>query len=167
MKSKLILILFCFISANIYAQGGTVKGKVIDAKDSLALIGANVIILNTKLGAATDINGFYEINNIPAGIYSVKVGFVGYTEVVSKNVHVKNSEDLTLNFKLEWDSTSTVIIVMEKTKPERIRRGCGIIPWSVDMIAIKEYYYLYMLDSLKQNPPKLKPVLIKPPRIEK
>jgi hypothetical protein len=58
MKSKLMLILFCFISVNIYAQGGTVKGKVIDAKDSLALIGANVIILKTKLGAATDINGF-------------------------------------------------------------------------------------------------------------
>jgi hypothetical protein len=56
---------------------------------------------------------------------------------------------------------------MEKTEPERIRRGCGIIPWSVDMIPIKEYYYLYMLDSLKQNPPKLKRVVIKSPRIEK
>jgi hypothetical protein len=145
---------------NIFAQGGTIKGKVIDAADSVTLIGANVIILGHNLGAATDINGYYKINNIPPGTYSIKTSFIGYAPTVRENVKVKNSDDLILNFKLEWDYNSPVVIIQEKPFPHKMVRSCEP-PWSVDMIPIIEIYHINLLDSIKIHPPDLKPVVVK------
>jgi hypothetical protein len=164
MKFKIIVIILCFISLNIYAQGGTIKGKVIDAKDSEALIGANVIILDTRLGAATDISGFYEIKKIPPGTHTIKVAFVGYTDFITEGIKITNSDILTLNFELVWDYNSPVEIIQKKPLYKKMPRGCGL--WPADMIPIKELYFINMIDSLKRNPPELKPVVVKPPRIE-
>ncbi|HSW55930.1 MAG TPA: carboxypeptidase-like regulatory domain-containing protein [Ignavibacteriaceae bacterium] len=154
-----------FLSINILAQGGTIKGKVIDAADSVTLIGANVIILGHNLGAATDINGYYKISNIPPGTYSIRTSFVGYAPTVRENVNVKNSDDLILDFELEDDSTLPSIVILEKSWFEKIIPACTP-PWSVDMIPIREIYYLNIVERFKLNPPDVKPVMVEHPIIE-
>jgi len=147
---------------NNYAQGGTIKGRVIDKESSEVLIGANIIVLLTKLGAATDVNGYYEIQNIFPGIYNIKVSYVGYSSVTLEGARVTNAGPLILNFELEWDHYSSVDIFQEKPKQ---KTACTLVvpTESGDYIPIKEFYFINMLDSLKQNPPELKPVdIIKP-----
>ena len=70
-KSVLIISFFLFISTELFAQGKIV-GHVKDKATNEPLIGVNVIILNTYLGAATDIEGDYVIVNVPVGVYSVQ-----------------------------------------------------------------------------------------------
>ena len=61
------------------------------------MTGANVILEKTQnptsittLGSATDLDGFYKIQNIPIGEYSVSVLYIGY-ENQKKIIKVKES----------------------------------------------------------------------------
>ena len=68
------------------AQTGKIKGKILDAENGDPLIGANILIVGTSLGAATDANGDYNITNVEAGVYSVKASYVGYQAKTISNI---------------------------------------------------------------------------------
>ena len=73
------LTIFLIFSCNSFAgTTGKIAGKIIDATTNETLIGVNVIIVGTTMGAATDINGEYYILNIPPGTYEVKASLIGY-----------------------------------------------------------------------------------------
>ena len=59
---NLILLISFFTILN--GQNSSLSGKVIDASNGTPLIGANVMIDGTSLGAATDENGKYLIENL-------------------------------------------------------------------------------------------------------
>jgi outer membrane receptor protein involved in Fe transport len=78
---------------------GKITGKVVDAKDKSALIGATVKVSNGS-GAITDDNGEYTILNVDVGTYSVTASYIGYDPQSVTEVRV--SADLTtqVNFSL-------------------------------------------------------------------
>lgn len=114
------ILFFLIFSLSVFAQTGTLKGKVVDKEDGEILIGANVILLGTKFGAASDIDGNYEIKNIPVGNYSVKVSFVGYKTYEMKSIRLIAS-DCILDFELGIDKDSDVLIVREKPTFKSVR----------------------------------------------
>ena len=63
----LSLIVIFFFTTLLYADNGTIKGRIVDSETGEALPGANVAILGTGLGAATDLRGNYTIGNVPPG----------------------------------------------------------------------------------------------------
>lgn len=96
------LILFvCFSTGAAFAAAsGVVEGTVKDAQTGDALPGANVLIVGTSLGAATDLNGRFVINSVEAGSYTIKTTYVGYTTKETP-VTVKSGETVILTIKLE------------------------------------------------------------------
>ena len=62
------------------------------------LIGANVMLENTILGSATDIDGMFTIINVPAGTYTLVVSYVGYQETRITDIEVKANESYKLDF---------------------------------------------------------------------
>lgn len=102
------------ISFPLFAGGGSIKGKVTDKATTEALIGANVVIQSLQTGAATDIDGLYEIKNIPAGTYTIKASYVGYESFEHKDVVLKNFQVVELNFELESDFILQEIVVVDK-----------------------------------------------------
>jgi TonB-dependent receptor len=79
--SKFIFtILLSVISVTlIHAQGkGRIAGTVIDSTTNEPLVGANVLLVGTSLGAATDLEGKYVIAQIEPGTYKVAVRYIGY-----------------------------------------------------------------------------------------
>ncbi|MDP1995199.1 MAG: carboxypeptidase-like regulatory domain-containing protein, partial [Ignavibacteria bacterium] len=99
-----LLFLFVF-SVTIFAgQTGKISGKVVDAETGEAIIGANIVIEGTFLGAAADFDGYYFINNIPPGEYRIVASAVGYQKVVIQKVHVKI--DLTTKLDIKMSSQS-------------------------------------------------------------
>lgn len=79
---------------------GKVAGLVRDAETDEPLIGCNVIIEGTDLGAATDLTGNYVILNVPPDIYQIRASMIGYTEMVVRNVQVSVDLTTTLHFDL-------------------------------------------------------------------
>ena len=76
------------------------KGVLFDEKNGEAIPFANVVLDGTGHGCATDINGFFLINKVPEGKYTLKVKYVGYEEyseevtlvknkIVTKTIHLK------------------------------------------------------------------------------
>ena len=107
MMKKLFVFLLVF-SIPYLVMGGTtgkIAGFVKDSETGEPLPGVNIIIEGTTMGAATDINGYYYIINVPVGTYTLKASMVGYHTQTIKNVKI--SIDLTahVNFSL----TSTVL----------------------------------------------------------
>src|SRR5574341_417543 len=95
---------------------GKIKGKVTDRETGEPLPGANVLIVGTTFGAASDFNGEFVILNIPPGIYTLKATFIGYQEVSIANLRVNADLTTEANFKMPTTAVEVgeVSIVAER-----------------------------------------------------
>ncbi|MFZ1518070.1 MAG: TonB-dependent receptor [Ignavibacteriaceae bacterium] len=100
----------------LFSQTGKIVGKVLDKESGEALIGANVLIEGTNLGAATDVSGDYVILNIPPGSYTITAKYIGFRDVRIENIKVSVNLTTEANFDLpsETYETETVIVVAPK-----------------------------------------------------
>ena len=100
-----ILLIFSGLllaGTNGYAQQeGRIAGTIRDAETGEPLIGANVLVLGTSLGAATDLNGQFEIPHVRPGEYTLRVTYIGYETQLITGVKVKPGETTTLEIQLK------------------------------------------------------------------
>ena len=102
---KLIRLLFLLIlSTSTAFSQGIIRGKISNPVNNEPVAFANVLILNTDLGAVTDENGNYEINSIPPGLYNVRASFVGYKMQTVFEVQVTLAKPVQLDFRLEEEA---------------------------------------------------------------
>jgi outer membrane receptor protein involved in Fe transport len=83
---------------------GKIAGRLVDKATGEPLVGANVMVLATRLGAAADASGNYFIINVPPGTYTVQASMMGFSTVRMQNVRV--SVNSTVNLKFEMDKTA-------------------------------------------------------------
>lgn len=134
MKKYLyIFLLFQFSILNLQWVSAqcTVKGVLFDESNGEAIPFANVVLDGTSHGCATDINGFFLINKIPAGQYTLKVKYMGYEEysetitlakgkTITRTIHLKpaaqmlKAVEITDN-KVEERRTQTQVSVEKLT----------------------------------------------------
>ncbi|MFH0735217.1 MAG: TonB-dependent receptor [bacterium] len=119
-KSKILLILllgliYLIPNSSFGQTSGKISGKVLDV-DGSPLIGANIIIDGTSLGAAADYDGYYSIMNVRVGTYTIRARYIGYqTKIIQK---VKVNADQTTKLDIELSSSvlqgNEVVIVAKK-----------------------------------------------------
>ena len=107
-----LFLTIIFLSPLIYSQG-TVKGTVSDAKGN-AIVGANVFLLNTSLGAATDLDGNYIIKNVPAKNYTLIISAVSYKKQLV-DITVSSGQTLEENATLKEDVLQMESVVITGT----------------------------------------------------
>jgi len=73
---------------------GSIRGQVIDADTQAPLAGTNVVVVGTKRGAATDLEGHFDIPNIAVGYYTLQFDYIGYAQLRKTDVIVR-SERIT------------------------------------------------------------------------
>lgn len=81
-------------------ESGSVRGKVTDAQTGEALASANIYLVGTTIGAASKLNGEYEILAIPQGTYTLRATFIGYKQKDSV-IQLRPGVTLTLNIRME------------------------------------------------------------------
>ena len=114
MKKYFLLILL--IPSLIYSgTTGKLSGAIKDAVTGEPLVGANIIFINTDLGAASDINGNFVILNIPPGSYSVKISYIGYESIIVTEVQIIVDQTTVLSVELKPESVQVgeVVVVAE------------------------------------------------------
>jgi hypothetical protein len=86
----------------LWAQGttGKVEGTVSDPSGQ-PVAGAQVLVRGTALGAVTNSSGYYFINNVPAGTYTLMAVYIGFQPNEVRNVRVLADQTLTVNFGLQ------------------------------------------------------------------
>ena len=79
---KNLIYFFIFLPALLFAKiDGTINGFVRDEANGESLPYVNVSIKNTQLGAATNDLGYYVINNVPPGEYTLLFSMIGFARV--------------------------------------------------------------------------------------
>ncbi len=107
-----LIILLLAACGNLYA--GKITGHVVDSETGDPIIGANIFLENTSLGAASDLDGRFLIMKVPAGNYTLVVSVVGYTEMRIKNVGVKDASDVVkLDVVVKPEILTTDVVVVE------------------------------------------------------
>jgi len=134
--AALVFIQFSVICfAQIEIQKGTIKGKILDKESGEVLIGANVILLNTRLGASSDRKGNFVISSIPFGEYTLKVSYIGYKNATLDTVKVIGGETTNLNIELENSFLDIPAVVVTANKRTQ---SFTDLPVSIDIIPRKE-----------------------------
>lgn len=114
---KYAMFLVVFLPLITFAQTGKIVGKVLDLETGEVLIGANIVVEGTQLGAATDLNGEYFILNVPPGTYTVTARFIGYRAERISNIKVSVNLTTEVNFNLPSESYQTDLITVVAPKP--------------------------------------------------
>ncbi|RPH92138.1 MAG: carboxypeptidase-like regulatory domain-containing protein, partial [Calditrichaeota bacterium] len=98
-RSKLLFVLFSFcLLHTLPAQTtGKIAGNVVDGQSGEPLPGANITLVGTHLGAASDEDGSFYIINVLPGIYTVRVQMMGYETLVLTEARVSVNRTLEVS----------------------------------------------------------------------
>jgi iron complex outermembrane recepter protein len=106
------LLLSVFVSAG-FSQTGSISGTVTD-QNNQPLPGATIQLSNLNLGTATDVEGNYELLEVPIGNRVVIVRFVGY-RTVRQSVEIESARNHEVNFSLSPDPLGLDEIIVSGT----------------------------------------------------
>lgn len=105
-KKIFIVLLCCFLCVGtLFSQTSSIRGFVYKKKNGEPVIFTNVFLKGTSYGATTDVNGFFNINKIPPGKYTLLVTFLGY-DSLSMPVKLKKGEIITKKLFLTESSVN-------------------------------------------------------------
>ncbi len=124
MKIHAFLLSFYFISGliapRLHAQSIVkIDGYVVDW-NGMPLDGANVVVVGTAVGASTNENGYFAIENLFAGEYDVQAGYLGFQSQTRKDVVVSKESRVTVHFRLLPMVIRLREIVVKANKPQDV-----------------------------------------------
>lgn len=103
-------------SSVLLAQTGSINGNISDSRSKETIIGANVFIEGTTIGAATDLDGNFEIGSLRPGKYTVVVKYVSYKDQFISDVEVQSGKKTTLTISLVEDIAELAEVVVTAKK---------------------------------------------------
>ena len=102
-----VRMLFAFLLFLVSAGGAaaqTSTGKIqgtVTGPDGAAVSRAQILVVGTAFGAVSDEKGYYFINNVPPGTYTLRAQFIGFAPTDLTGVRVLGGQTLTQNFPMK------------------------------------------------------------------
>ena len=112
-------LLLALVATPLAAQEtGKIQGRVTDAASGQPIAGAQVVIVGTRLGNITNAEGFYFINNVPAGLQDIQAQYIGYQTVSVRQQRVLAGQTTTQNFSLQQSAVEIAALeIVGETRP--------------------------------------------------
>lgn len=121
MRMMLLLLFGSFLALTVRAQTGVICGTVTDARYKEPLIGATVVIEGTGIGAITDMDGNFRIEQIEPGKYTIVASYVSYQTSIIKDVAVVARQEAVLRIELsdaDLQLQNVVVVAQRKLGTE-------------------------------------------------
>jgi hypothetical protein len=117
MRKLLYLLSILLFTSTVFAQTGNIRGFVYEKSSGEPIMFCSVFLKGTTIGAATDINGMYNISKVKTGDYTLMVTYIGY-DTSSVNITLKSGQILTQNLQISESSVqlNEVRISAERTE---------------------------------------------------
>lgn len=111
----LLGLMLAWFASSAVAQGtsGKIQGRVVDAESGNPVAGAQVVVLGTRLGNLSDPQGYYFINNVPAGLYNIQAQYIGYQTTTVQGQRVNAGYTTTVNFRLSLQAVAIEAITVQ------------------------------------------------------
>jgi len=134
MIKSIPLLFLLTLSNQLAAQTGVITGKITDVENGEPLIGANVLVKGTSMGAASDIDGNYTIMNVPVGAITIQATYIGYEEQI-QDVTLTLGRTLVVNIGLVREAIQMqTYVVTASRRRERVEDA----PAAISVITQKE-----------------------------
>jgi outer membrane receptor protein involved in Fe transport len=115
----LLCLFLLFGSGMLFSQTvGKLSGTVKDAKTHEALMGCNVTILGTKMGATTTDDGSFFVLNIPPGKYKVQASMIGFRSVIQEDVIINSNRTTVVDFEISTTMYEQNAVVIQAKRPD-------------------------------------------------
>jgi hypothetical protein len=105
---------FAFPAIIAYSAGGRIEGKVTDPKGAV-IVGAAITVTdpmgNLKFTATTDEHGYYKVEDLPPGIYTVSISVAGFSDGTRDEVRVDEGATATIDVRLEIAPVEATVTV--------------------------------------------------------
>ncbi len=128
------IVLFLLITTTLFAQTARISGRVIDADTNQPLAFVNVIVLNTEIGAATDLDGNFIITGLEPGFYRLMASFIGYEIGYSDEIEVNSSKNTFVTIELQQKNIELGTVTVRASTFEKIEES----PVSVQQIQVSD-----------------------------
>ena len=151
-RLSLFLVLASF--APLAFGQGTISGTVTDRNTGDPIPGVNVILQGLNQGSATDVDGNYTIENVPAGEHQLQARFVGY-RTQDETVDVADGETQTVNFEMGEDALQLDELVVTGAGGPVEKRKLGNSIASIDVNALESAPIQSFSDILQGREPGL------------
>ena len=135
--SQLLLtaLFLVFGSLTLWAQDNTIKGFVYEEATGEPMMFTNVYLKGTTFGSTTNENGYFNINRIPDGHYTLLITSVGY-DTIAESFSLAKNQTVTRKYFLKetLPSRSPCTGCRKSDYPESARRCMPrfgkLIQWS-------------------------------------
>lgn len=119
MKKLLFIFLFGIFSVHGQITTSTIKGLVIDDKNT-PLLGANVVVLHEPTGSITggvvQNNGRYTVPNLRVGgPYTITISYIGFKSQISQNIFLTLGKTTNINGVLTEDGESLDEVIISSS----------------------------------------------------
>ncbi|PKR80236.1 hypothetical protein CW751_11285 [Brumimicrobium salinarum] len=107
-----VFSVFLGLSGFVLSQKGSITGEIADETTGEKLPGVRIMVKNHKIGAYSDLDGKFSIS-VEAGIYDLKLTYMGYDSLIINKIEVKsgNKTELgNLNISADISDFEEVVI---------------------------------------------------------
>ena len=148
MKKVSLITLLFFISFIVPITIGAqitqaIKGTVLDKEAEYPLIGVNVILLNNEdvMGTTTDIDGNFQLENVPIGRQTIQFSYIGYKPVTRTNLLISSGKEMIINVEMEEDLSelSEVVVTATKGKRKAVNEMAAVSARSMSMEEVSRF----------------------------
>ncbi len=111
----------------------SVNGFLRDAETGETLLGANILLDGTGRGSTTNHSGYYVINNIPAGAYTLRISYLGYDDK-RIDIFLNEGDNLRLDAELNPAGFTMDELVITSKRELEERQNIGSASVSTELI---------------------------------
>ncbi len=149
---QFLFIYFLFISSIIFSQGVILSGYV-TGSDSTSVTGATITLKGTTFGTVTDKKGFYKIDKIKPGTYTLRVSYIGF-ETLEKTVDILKP-DIRADFFIKESNIDLNEVVVTGTKSEKTLKNVPVLTQVISARKMLELGITNVTDALATMVPGL------------
>lgn len=111
LTASLLFVAVSVTSGHAQASTGKIQGRVV-SESGEPIASAQVTVENTSLGNITNDEGFYFINEVPAGVHNIRAQSIGYRSTVVSEQRILAGQTTTVNFELEQSAVEIDALVV-------------------------------------------------------
>jgi TonB-dependent receptor len=114
--------------ASAQAPGeGRISGRVIDKDTGRPVVGARVSLIDRPGSMETDLDGRFRTQPLPAGMYSVRVGMIGFTPAQADSVAVRAGQTTPVSFALLAATVQLQELQVTADAPVKASNDAGLL----------------------------------------
>lgn len=110
------LFVVFFLQTQAQQPTQNIRGTVLDKESQRSIPGANIVINPLNKGTSSDVEGNFELRDVPVGRHTLVVSFLGYEPYVLSNINLSSGKELILNIALSASFTELAEVEVKAKK---------------------------------------------------